>query len=437
MARRHGGHGFGTARHCAGSTMIGHAGASLHRPLSVFLLEDILHLHQVGCVGGALGFESYLCVGLVAAKFNRGDFDIHTVDANAGAPGEVFDEGFLHSGFVLDRRLGAAHNRKYKCGDEKKLLWHSPIINGGSPYNERMKFGLIWVLAASLYGGELDGLLLRLAEEAEAFGRSAMKVVGQEDLELVAAEPPPRFIRRGSAPPQPKYRTRHLVSEYGYSMFANDPNLHELRQVITVDGKTVKARGKLRETLAMGMKGEADRAKKNMLKEFERYGLKETASVDFGQAILMFARRAQENFQFSELRTEFVGPDRVAVVSYQQKDEGAAAVTVFEGKQVVRHKLQGTVHLRQPDGIPLRLTMDASRQEKEVHLAHKATIDYQLSPHGFVLPVAVTYTETVNGKMTLESRAKYSDFKMFGANSEVKFTFEDPPATPPAPSGKK
>lgn len=297
-----------------------------------------------------------------------------------------------------------------------------------------MRLGLIWVLAAALHGAEdpqLDTLLLRLAEEAEAFGRSAGKVIGQEDLELVALQPPPRFIRRGSGPPQPKFLTRKLTSEYGFTMFENDPNLHELRQVIAVDGKTVKARGKLRETLAMGMKGEADRAKKNMLKEFERYGLKEAASVDFGQALLMFVRRAQENFTFSFLRTEFVGPDRTSVISYQQKEPDAAAMTVFEGKQVVRHRFQGLVYLRHPDGLPVRLTLDASRSEKDLALIHKASIDYTLSPHGFMLPAAVTYTETVNGKMTLESRARYSDFKVFGASSELKFTFEDPPPPPP------
>jgi len=302
-----------------------------------------------------------------------------------------------------------------------------------------MRLGLIWVLAAALHGAEdprLDNLLLRLAEEAEAFGRSAGKVIGQEDMELVALQPPPRFVRRGSAPPQPKFRTRKLTSEYGFTTFSNDQLLHELRQVIAVDGKTVKARGKLRETLAMGMQGETDRAKKKMLREFERYGLKEAANVDFGQALLMFVRRAQENFTFSFLRAEFVGPDRTSVISYQQKEPDAAALTVFEGKQVVRHKFQGLVYLRDPDGLPVRLTLDASRSEKDLALIHKASIEYTLSPHGFMLPTAVTYTESVNGQMTLEIRARYSDFKMFGASSELKFTVEDPPPPPP-PATKK
>lgn len=299
-----------------------------------------------------------------------------------------------------------------------------------------MRIGLIWVLAAGLHAADepaLDKLLLRLAEEAEAFGRMAPKVIGQEDLELVALQPPPRFIRR-DAPPKPTYRTRRLVSEYGFTTFESDQNLHELRQVLTVDGRQVKVAGKLRETLAMGMKGEADRAKKAMLKEFERYGLKDAASVDFGQAILMFTRRQQENYQFAPVRTEFVGADRVQVISYEQK-AGDSALTVFEGKQVIRHKFQGLVYLRANDGLPMRLTLDASREEKGNVLAHAATIDYQLSPHGMIVPAAVTYTETLNGKMILESRARYSDFKVFGASSELKFTFEEEP--PAAPATKK
>ncbi|MFN7934842.1 MAG: hypothetical protein U0R19_16050 [Bryobacteraceae bacterium] len=301
-----------------------------------------------------------------------------------------------------------------------------------------MVFGVLWMLVFALPGAEdpaLDKLLLRLAEEAEAFGRSAGKVIGQEDLELVAKEPPPRFVQRGVVH-QPKFRTRRLVSEYGYTMFQNDQNLHELRQVLSVDGKTVKAKGKLRETLAMGMKGEADRAKKNLLKEFEQYGLKEAANVDFAQAILMFVRRAQENFTFKLARTEFVGPDRVAVISYEQKEADGAAMTVFEGKHVVRHKFQGMVYLREQDGLPVRMTLTALRKEKSYSLEHHASIDYVMSPHGFLLPAAVTYSESVNGVLMIESRAQYTDFKMFGASSELKFTVEDPPAEP-APATKK
>ncbi|MBS1824441.1 MAG: hypothetical protein JST93_03905 [Acidobacteria bacterium] len=302
-----------------------------------------------------------------------------------------------------------------------------------------MVLGVLWMLVFALPGAEdpnLDKLLLRLAEEAEAFGRSAGKVIGQEELELVAKEPPPRFVQRGVAI-EPKFRTRRLVSEYGYTMFQNDQNLHELRQVLSVDGKTVKAPGKLRETLAMGMKGEADRAKRNMLKEFEKYGLKDLANVDFAQAILMFTRRAQENFEFAFLRAEFVGPDRVAVISYEQKEAGGAAMTVFEGKQVVRHRFQGMVYLREQDGLPVRMTLTAMRKEKAYSLEHHASIDYVMSSHGFLLPAAVTYSESVNGVLTIESRATYSDFKIFGASSELKFTVEDPPAEPAAETKKK
>ena len=301
-----------------------------------------------------------------------------------------------------------------------------------------MRLALICILVMTLRAAEepsVDKLLLRVAEEAEAFGRAATKVIGQEELEVVALAPQPRFIRRAE-PPKPQYRTRRVISEYGFALFPEDQNLHEIRQVLTVDGKTVRKPGKLRETLAMGMKGEVDRAKKAMLKDFERYGLKDSASVDFGQAILMFARRQQDNFIFAYLRDEFVGPDQTAVLSYEQKSEGNAAMTVFEGKQVVRHKFQGLLYVRASDGLPLRLTLDASRKGKDVELTHLASIDYQQSPHGFIVPVSLTYTETVNGQMVSESRARYTDFKVFGASSELKFTVQDAPPTPP-PTKKK
>jgi hypothetical protein len=110
---------------------------------------------------------------------------------------------------------------------------------------------------------------------------------------------------------------------------------------------------------------------------------------------------------------------------------------------VVRHQLRGEVWLRQSDGLPLRVTVGAEREavksheDKELVLQYTAIVDYQNSAHGLVLPVAVKYSETVDNLMLIENRFTYSDFKMFGASSEIKFTVEDlPPDPQPAPKKK-
>jgi hypothetical protein len=286
-----------------------------------------------------------------------------------------------------------------------------------------LALGLACLVQADVPAG-YEPLFLRLAEEAEIFARMSTKVVGQETLEQVAAAALPRFQMRGAKPHTP-YKTRLIVSEYAFSTFQDDPgNLHELRQVLSVDGRQVRAPGKMRETLTMGRTNETDKTKKRMLKEFESYGLRE-AAADFGQLLLLFTQRSQTNFDFAWKREESLRGGPAVVFSFSQK-RGDPAMTVFEGRNVVRHELQGELYLR-PDGMPLRITLDTTHIIKDVPLRRYAIVDYELSAHGFLLPAAAIYSESASGKMLVENRYQYSGFKMFGASSDVKFTVEEEP----------
>lgn len=288
-----------------------------------------------------------------------------------------------------------------------------------------------WALVAPALAqvpADLAQSLGRLGEEAEIFARLSQKVIGEEVLEQVAITIP-RFQPRG-APPPLKQQTRKIVSEYGFTMFKDDANLHEIRSVQTVDGRRVKPPGKLRETLSLGAQGDADRLKKNMLREFQNYGLKE-AALEFGQIILMFLPRQLENFEFRQLRQEYLGADQVVVIGYAQMT-GKAMMTVFEGRQVMKHVPRGELWLRARDGMPLRITMDTSRSEKGNSLRHFVSVDYHLTSYGCVMPVTASYAESVvigdrPPLVFIENRFQYANFKMFGASSDVKFTVEDEP----------
>lgn len=283
---------------------------------------------------------------------------------------------------------------------------------------------------------QFDKHLLRLAEEAEVFGYVAPKVIGQEKLEQVAMEPLPRFRRRAERVEIP-YKRREIVSEYGYTNFKDDPeNLHEIRQVVSVDGKQVKSRAEARQTLTMGMRGTNDKLKKKMLQEFQSHGLRD-AATEFGQLILLFKKRNQETLDFQYLRNDYVGAERAIVLSYAQK-ETAQGLTVFEGRRAVQHRLKGELWLREQDGVPLRITIGAERQpeksgDKQLVLKYAAAVDYQSSAHGTLLPASVKYNETVDGVLVVENRFQYSDFRMFGASSEIKFTVEESQPEPKKP----
>ncbi|MBI3209030.1 MAG: hypothetical protein HYZ37_09030 [Candidatus Solibacter usitatus] len=264
----------------------------------------------------------------------------------------------------------------------------------------------------------------RLAEEASAFLNIAPKVIGEEKLESIVAGAQARFQPRGGKAKQAG-NTRTIVSEYGFSTYKEDPgNLHEVRQVLTVDGAQVKARGKLRETLSMGSRGDADKLKKKMLQEFQSFGLRE-AATDFGQILLMFVPRGQPSFDFAPLRYEYFGAERAMIASYKQKN-GPAAMTVFEGRQVHRQTMSGEIWLREPDGLPLRVTVDILRKEDNRETRYTAVIDYAMSSYGCVLPAFVSYKEISSGKQVVENRFHYSNFKMFGASSDLKFTVDEP-----------
>lgn len=52
-------------------------------------------------------------------------------------------------------------------------------------------------------------------------------------------------------------------------------------------------------------------------------------------------------------------------------------------------------------------------------------MDYAVGKQGVVLPERATYTRRQNEMMYVESESLYSDFRMFGADTNIKFTVDD------------
>ena len=71
--------------------------------------------------------------------------------------------------------------------------------------------------------------------------------MGTETLVQRAQKPPRRFRLRvgegANRAPQIEWQTRTIVSEYGFTTFGTENAVHELRQVVSVDGKSVKSKG--------------------------------------------------------------------------------------------------------------------------------------------------------------------------------------------------
>jgi hypothetical protein len=293
-------------------------------------------------------------------------------------------------------------------------------------YNCDMRLGaLSAIFLVTLHGQQSDvqNMTDRLSEEAEVFAHVAKAVLSEETLHQRTRKPAPRFFPRvaDGAPPKEEFLAREIVSEYGYSSFKDSPAaLHEFRQVTSVDGRKVVAAEKARRTLTIGVTSADDNLKKQMLKDFEKHGLL-GAVTDFGQLILLFSRRRLPNYAFEPGGQERIGADTAVMLSFRQKG-GPESLTIFAGREALRSNLAGTIWLRTPDYLPLRIRLLSERNEGGFVVKTEATVDYAMSAHGCILPVSVVHREQAAGKLLTENIFQYAPFRKFGAESELKFT---------------
>jgi hypothetical protein len=258
----------------------------------------------------------------------------------------------------------------------------------------------------------------RLAREAEAFQKIAPEVVGRETLHQRALAAPPRFkMRVGDAAKQPAVATwkeREIVSQYGFALLGGQ-EIHELRQVTSVDGKQVAGESQAQEALAKLVTGNDDQRKKRALQQLEKYGL-QGGATDFGQILLLFSRGNLERYEFTSSGPRLLGTVATLVFRYQQLD-GPQALTVFRedsGARTQHLSVQGEIWVRESDGLPVRITMTATDTSTDKTLREEATVDYAMSEFGTLLPVETTQRELRSGVEVTENTFTYSDFQRFG-----------------------
>ena len=286
----------------------------------------------------------------------------------------------------------------------------------------------------------LPDLLARAAEEAEIFWQNAPKSLTQETLEQravvsLASRFHPR-IGAQPAPEAPKTRlmVREIVSEYSVGLLKDSPehNLSEFRQVVTVDGRKVQNPETARHALSLGIKSPDDRVRKRMLEDFARHGLVDIAT-DYGIILLAFSKRGQENMKVTVAGEEQVGADAAWVLAWQQTSP-AGGMLEFMGNQASRRALAGRLLVRKSDGLPLRIQAWNEHEQNGHVVRDDATVDYVTSAHGFLTPASVVHHHVIDGQLITENHYRYEPFKMFGADTEIKFTelTDMPPAAPPA-----
>jgi hypothetical protein len=200
--------------------------------------------------------------------------------------------------------------------------------------------------------------------------------------------------------------------------------LVEFRQVISVDGRPVQSAEKARQTLSLGVQSAGDRLRKRMLEDFAKYGLVDVAT-DYALILLSFTSRAQEQLTILPSGDERVGADDASVFSWAQSAPGSGEL-IFAGKQAARIPLAGKLWVRKSDGLPLRVSVWAAQSVSGRSIRDEATIDYTLSPQGFVVPVAVLHRHVVDGELKTENQYRYGPFRLFAADTQIDY----PPPPP-------
>jgi len=283
---------------------------------------------------------------------------------------------------------------------------------------------LALMLAGTQTGGSIQPLLDRLSEEAEVFRRTAPRLLAQETLRQRVLDTGrrfrPRIVKPPAEAPELHYRTREIVSEYGYGTLSEAPDrLHEFRQVIWVDGRRIAAPQSARRKLLSGLRASDDRLKRRMLEEFERYGLR-GAAADFGQLVLLFTRRRLADYAFQIAGKARVGAEPAQIIRYRQI-AGAESLTIFERGQALRRPVEGELWLRDPDGLPLRITLESRGQQEGRPVTDRAAVDYLMSSHGVITPASVVRRRLIGEILLVEDVFEYSSFRLFSADAEIKF----------------
>jgi hypothetical protein len=274
-------------------------------------------------------------------------------------------------------------------------------------------------------------LLARVAEEADAMAQNISKTLTTETLEQRSVRPPERFKPRGGLANPPALRTavREVVSEYTVGTLAESQDLHEFRQVISVDGRPVESEENARRALSLGMQSQSDRVRKRLLEQFAQYGLVDIAT-DYGLILLEFLRRGWENLQFGPATEARVGTDTALVLAWKQLSTAGGELE-FHGRRAVRQPLEGRLWIRKSDELPLRVEAWAELEDAGHKVRDQASVEYVMSAHGFLTPASVAHRHLVDGKVMTENLYSYQPFKMFSAEAEIKFS--EAPAPPPEP----
>jgi hypothetical protein len=190
----------------------------------------------------------------------------------------------------------------------------------------------------------------------------------------------------------------------------NSPSgsLHEIRQVIYVDGKMVQGEQRAQQTLSSLLTTSGDEQKLAALKQIQKYTLG-GAVTDFAPLILLFARGGTDRYEFTAVGARQLGTASADAYHFKQID-GSEGLTLFAG-QTQKLPIEGELWISEAPTGPIRIRLTSSVPDSEPSIREEATVDYVRSPLGALLPALIEHVEYRGEEVVSEHIFNYDNFR--------------------------
>ena len=270
-------------------------------------------------------------------------------------------------------------------------------------------------VAASRTPPDIAACLDALAQAASTFALTAPGLMATETLEQrgrrgtidLLKKATPADLRKSTIHLAEEFRDHQVISSWALHPAGEGHALHEIRQIESIDSKVIPAT-EARHALTIGLASADDKAKRELLENFEQEEL-EGAVVDFSQILLLFSRGRHSDYSFARVRSDSLGDEAVSVISYRQVS-GEEGLTAFHDRKEIHEAIHGEIWLRNGDLLPVRITMNTEEKLSPKYTVRtQAQVDYTPSPY-WLIPAAVTHQQFLNSDVVMENHLHYADF---------------------------
>ena len=255
------------------------------------------------------------------------------------------------------------------------------------------------------------------ARAAAIFARSAPGIVARERLEQrgrrgfvqVLEQQAKKQDGNVTVKLPPQFRTHVVISDYALAQIGKTHAIHEIRSILTIDGRTISPADEARHALAIGVQSEDDELKHRLLENFERNRL-EGAVTDFGQLILLFTAAARPHYTFTMGHERRLNGVPMIALEYAQIS-GATGLTVFHEHTMNVRSTHGEIWLRTEDLLPMRIIMDAQTPVTgTLQVRDNAVVDYAPTAFGLA-PAHIHHMQYLGPDLLVENDLQYSGYQ--------------------------